>query len=325
MSDASPERELFSIVVPVFNSTGTLEQLVQRTGAVFARMPQFDHEIIFVDDASARAETWPTLQRLAQEHDNVRCVQLMRNFGQTPATFCGMSLARGQFIVTLDDDLQHAPEDIPLLIAQREHDVVFAQFRELKHSSHKRFLSWLKNFILAFLIDKPKGLQLTSFRLFRRELAQAMLSVVASPQTTLPPLLFFLTRDVATVDAQHNARLEGESNYTLGRLWRLARNLMINESVLLLKLIGRLGFSLAFLSVIGGLLVLMRKLVWGSAVAGWASIMIVLLVVGGLILFSLGIIGQYLARLISGVEGRPAFVIRREASKLRADVGATVT
>jgi dolichol-phosphate mannosyltransferase/undecaprenyl-phosphate 4-deoxy-4-formamido-L-arabinose transferase len=248
----------------------------------------------------------------------------MRNFGQTPATFCGMSLARGDFVVTLDDDLQHAPEDIPLLIAKREHDVVFAQFRQLQHSAHKRFLSWLKNCILAFLIDKPKGLQLTSFRLIRHELAQAMLSVVASPQTTLPPLLFFLTKDVATVDVQHNPRLEGESNYTLGRLWRLARNLMINESVMLLKLIGRLGFSLAFLSLVGGALILARKLFWGTAVAGWASIMLVLLVVGGLTLFSLGIIGQYLARLISGVEGRPAFVVRREATKAGISVRETV-
>jgi dolichol-phosphate mannosyltransferase/undecaprenyl-phosphate 4-deoxy-4-formamido-L-arabinose transferase len=324
MTEAAPAREVFSIVVPVFNSTNTLEQLVQRTSAVFARLPQFDFEIIFVDDASACLETWPTLTRLAREHANVRAVQLMRNFGQTPATFCGMSLARGDFIVTLDDDLQHAPEDIPLLITQREHDVVFAQFRQLQHSAHKRFLSWLKNFILAFLIDKPRGLQLTSFRLFRRELAQAMLSVVASPQTTLPPLLFFLTKDVATVDVQHNPRLEGESNYTLGRLWRLARNLMINESVMLLKLIGRLGFSLAFLSLVGGVLVLARKLVWGTAVAGWASIMIVLFVVGGLILFSLGIIGQYLARLISGVEGRPAFVVRREATKAAIAVRESV-
>jgi Glycosyl transferase family 2 len=209
MIDAEPKRELFSIVIPVFNATTTLDQLVQRIAAVFAELPQFDHEIIFVDDASNRPETWPTLKRIALEHGQVRAVQLMRNFGQTSATFCGMKLARGHYIITLDDDLQHAPEDIPLLIAEREHDVVFAQFRELRHSMPKRVLSAMKNLILSFLIDKPKGLQLTSFRLFRRELARAMLSVVISPQATLPPLLFFMTRDVATVQVQHNPRLEG--------------------------------------------------------------------------------------------------------------------
>jgi len=251
----------------------------------------------------------------------VRAVQLMRNFGQTPATFCGMQLARGHYIITLDDDLQHAPEDIPLLIAEREHDVVFAQFRELRHSAPKRVLSAMKNAILAFLIDKPKGLQLTSFRLFRRELARAMLSVVTSPQATLPPLLFFMTRDVATVQAQHNTRLEGESNYTLSRVLKLARNLVLNETVLLLRLMGRLGFTIAFLSFLGGVAVLASKFFMNTAVVGWASIMIVLLVVGGLILFCLGIIGEYLARLISGVEGRPAFVVRREASKGGVEVG----
>jgi glycosyltransferase involved in cell wall biosynthesis len=315
MIDAEPERELFSIVVPVFNTTTTLDELVQRIAAVFAGLPQFDHEIIFVDDASGRAETWPTLKRIALEHGQVRAVQLMRNFGQTPATFCGMKLARGHYIITLDDDLQHAPEDIPLLIAERAHDVVFAQFRELKHSMPKRVLSSMKNLILSFLIDKPKGLQLTSFRLFRREVARAMLSVVTSPQATLPPLLFFMTRDVATVQVQHNPRLEGKSNYTLGRVLKLARNLMLNETVLLLKLIGQLGFGIALLSVLGGVAVFASKLVLKTEVMGWASIMIVLLVIGGLILFCLGIIGEYLARVISGVEGRPAYVVRREASK----------
>jgi dolichol-phosphate mannosyltransferase/undecaprenyl-phosphate 4-deoxy-4-formamido-L-arabinose transferase len=321
MIDAEPKRELFSIVVPVFNATTTLDQLVQRIAAVFAGLPQFDHEIIFVDDASIRPETWPTLKRIALEHGHVRAVQLMRNFGQTPATFCGMKLARGHYIITLDDDLQHAPEDIPLLIAEREHDVVFAQFRELKHSMPKRVLSAMKHLILSFLIDKPKGLQLTSFRLFRRELARAMLSVVTSPQATLPPLLFFMTRDVATVQVQHNPRLEGESNYTLSRVLKMARNLVLNETVLLLRLMGQLGFTIAFLSFVGGVAVLASKFFMNTAVVGWASIMIVLLVVGGLILFCLGIIGEYLASLISGVVGRPAFVVRREASKGGFEVG----
>jgi dolichol-phosphate mannosyltransferase/undecaprenyl-phosphate 4-deoxy-4-formamido-L-arabinose transferase len=321
MIERARERELFSIVIPVFNSTVTLDQLVQRIDAVFAALLQFDYEIIFVDDASTRRETWPTLRRIALVHPRVRAVQLMRNFGQTPATFCGMRLARGDYIITLDDDLQHAPEDIPLLIAEREHDVVFAQFRELKHSLHKRLLSATKNFILSFLIDKPRGLQLTGFRLFRRELASAMLSVVTSSQATLPPLLFFMTRDIATVQAQHNPRLEGTSNYTLMRILKLTRNLLLNESVLLLRLMGQLGFAIACLSFLGGVAVVASKLLVNSSVMGWASIMIVLLVVGGLILFCLGIIGEYLARLISGVEGRPAFVVRREASKGDSDTG----
>jgi glycosyltransferase involved in cell wall biosynthesis len=308
------ERELFSIVIPVFNSTVTLEQLVRRIGAVFDALPQFDHEIVFVDDGSANPETWPTLQRLALSNPNVRAVQLMRNFGQNPATFCGMNLACGDYIITLDDDLQHAPEDIPLLIAERQHDVVFAQFRELKHSLYKRALSSTKNLILSFLIDKPKGLQITGFRLFRRELARAMLPIISSQQATLPPLLFFMTRDIATVQVPHHPRANGTSNYTFMRVMRMARNLVLNESVLLLRMIGQVGFAIAGLSFVGGLVVLVSRLLTKTPVAGWASLMIVLLVIGGLILFGLGIIGEYLARLISGVEGRPAFVIRREVS-----------
>lgn len=309
------DRELFSIVVPVFNSTVTLDQLVIRIGNVFHDLREFDHEIIFVDDGSSNPETWPTLQRLALLHPNVRAVQLMRNFGQNPATFCGMKLAGGDFIITLDDDLQHAPEDIPLLIAQRAHDVVFAQFRELKHSFYKRALSNLKNMILSILIDKPKGLKITGFRLFRRELASAMLPIISSQQATLPPLLFFMTRDIAAVQVDHHARSEGKSSYTLLRVLRMARNLVLNESVLLLRMIGQMGFAIACLSIFGGVAVLASKVFMETTVAGWASLMIVLLIIGGLILFGLGIIGEYIARLISGVEGRPAFVVRREAPK----------
>lgn len=310
-------RESVSVVIPVFNSSVTLDQLVRRIDAVFEGLGQFDHEIIFVDDASDRPQTWPALTTLAARYGHVRAVQLMRNFGQTAATFCGMKLARGRYIVTMDDDLQHAPEDIPLLIAERQHDVVFAQFRELQHSLPKRILSRMKNLVLTVLIDKPKGLQLTTFRLLRSELARAMLSVVTSPQTTLPPLLFFMTRDVATVQVEHNARAEGTSNYTLGRILRLTRILLFNESVLLLRLMGQFGFAVASLSFLSGLVVLASKILIGTEVAGWASLMIVLLTMGGLILFCLGIIGQYLARLISGVEGRPAFVVRHEAARAR--------
>jgi dolichol-phosphate mannosyltransferase/undecaprenyl-phosphate 4-deoxy-4-formamido-L-arabinose transferase len=316
------EKDLFSIVIPVFNSTATLEQMAERIETVFSGLPQFEYEIIFVDDASERTETWPTLQRIAARDPRVRAVQLMRNFGQTAATFCGMKLARGEYIVTLDDDLQHAPEDIPLLIAERQHDVVFGQFRELRHSAYKRWLSHTKNLLLSILIDKPRNVQLTSFRLFRRELAQAMLSVVTSPQATLPPLLFFMTRDVATVQVTHNARQDGSSNYTLRRVLRLAKNLLLNETVLLLRLIGQLGLAIAALSFVGGILVIANRILLKSMVAGWASIMIVQLVIGGLILFCLGIIGEYLARLISGVEGRPAFVIRREAARARMGTDA---
>lgn len=308
------ERELYSIVIPVFNSTSTLEQIVTRVAAVFSEMPHTDHEMIFVDDASTNPGTWETLKKIAGENPQVRLVQMMRNFGQTSATLCGMGYAKGQYIITMDDDLQHSPEDIPNLIAEKEHDVVMAQFPELKHSLYKRFLSWVKNILLTLLINKPFKLKLTAFRLFRREVCQALLSVVTSPQSTLPPLLFFITQDVVTAPASHHPRTEGESSYTPVRVYRMARNLIFNETVLLLKLIGHLGFGLALLSFLGGVVVFARRTILGTSVVGWASTMLVLLVLGGLILFCLGIIGDYLARLINGVERRPAFVVRRVVS-----------
>jgi hypothetical protein len=212
----------------------------------------------------------------------------------------------------MDDDLQHAPEDIPNLIAQREHDVVMASFPELKHSIFRRLLSWFKNVVLSVLIGKPFNLQVTSYRLIKREVARAIVSMVTSPQSTLPPLIFFVTKDVVAVPARHNPRAEGKSNYTVRRVFRMARALIFDETVLLLKVIGYLGFCVSAGSFVAGLLVVIRRVMVGTSVQGWASTIIVLLVMGGLVLFCLGVIGEYLTRMINGIERRPAFVVRQE-------------
>src|SRR6266567_3161592 len=153
---SSEPRRLVSIVVPVYDSP-SCEALTEGIEAVFRTLPD-EYEIILVDDGSPDARVWPALERLAREHEHVRCLQLTRNFGQQAATLCGLREARGDVMITLDDDLQHDPADIPLLLGGADHDIVIAQFETKEHGFFRRVASRVKGVFDEIVIEKPKHL-----------------------------------------------------------------------------------------------------------------------------------------------------------------------
>ena len=160
-------KETLSIVIPVYNTVTSLTNLVKRIDDTLSPLGVC-YEIIFVNDASPNPETWPHLEKLALTHKQVRVVSLMRNFGQQAATLCGFEHAMGDYILTMDDDLQHRPEEIPNLWEERSHDIVIGQFSRKHHSLFKRITSRLKGWFDHILIGKPKNIHLSSFRLLNR-------------------------------------------------------------------------------------------------------------------------------------------------------------
>lgn len=298
-----------SIVIPVYDSP-VLEELTGRIEAVFRDRPGDDWEIVFVDDRSPDPRIWPVLERLARERERVRAIQLTRNFGQQAATLCGLSEARGDVVVTLDDDLQHDPRDIPRLLEHAGHDIVIAQFERKRHSLFRRAASRIKGFFDQVLIGKPKGIQLSSFRLLGRTVVDGVLSI-RTPNPFLPALMFHVSRDVVGVKVGHGARQGGRSGYTLGKLLRVFSNLLINNSSLLLRLVGGVGVSFAAISFLLVAVVVYRKIFHGVAVQGWTSLFAALLLIGGLLLVSLGVVGEYLLRIIESSENRPTYLVRR--------------
>jgi dolichol-phosphate mannosyltransferase/undecaprenyl-phosphate 4-deoxy-4-formamido-L-arabinose transferase len=298
-----------SIVIPVFDSP-VLEELVDRIDAVFRGRPEDDYEIIFVDDHSPDPRVWPTLERLACERERVRAVQLTRNFGQQAATLCGLHEACGEVVLTMDDDLQHDPRDIPRLLTHAHCDIVIGQFERKRHSLFKRLTSRIKGLFDQILIGKPRGIQLSSFRLLNRTVVDGILSI-RTPNPFLPALMFYVSKDVAGVPVSHGARQRGRSGYTLGKMVRVFSNLLINNSSLVLRLVGYVGISFAVVSFLLAALVVYRKIVYGVAVQGWASLFAALLLIGGLLLISLGVVGEYLVRIIESSEGRPTYFVRR--------------
>lgn len=304
---SSNRRRLVSVVVPVYDSPA-LEALASGIAAVFRESPD-DYEIIFVDDGSPDPHIWETLERLVRD-EHIRAFQLTRNFGQQAATLCGLRESRGDLVVTMDDDLQHDPADIPRLLAHANRDVVIAQFARKEHGLFRRLASRVKGVFDEIVIKKPKHLQLSSFRLLNRMTVDGVLSI-RTPNPFLPALVFHITRDVVGVTVGHAPRAGGRSGYTLRSLLRVFSNLIINNSSILLRIAATTGMSFALASFTLAGFVVYRKLAHKVAVQGWTSLFAALLLIGGLILVSIGIMGEYLIRIIESSERRPTYFVRR--------------
>jgi dolichol-phosphate mannosyltransferase/undecaprenyl-phosphate 4-deoxy-4-formamido-L-arabinose transferase len=302
---------LISIVIPVYDSR-VLEEIAERIEAVFAKLPE-EHEIIFVDDFSPNPDVWPALVRITQKNRSVKAVQLTRNFGQHAATLCGLEESRGDYVITMDDDLQHSPEDIPRLLDLRDHDVVIAQLKNKQHSLFKRVTSRIKGLFDQIIIGKPGNINLSSFRMLSRVVVDGMLAAHSS-HPFIPALIFHISKDVVGVEVEHHKRKAGRSGYNFVKLFRLFNDLIINNSSLVLRLVGHLGILFACISFIMVLVVMYKKLALGIQIQGWASLFAAIMLVGGLLLFGLGVVGEYLIRIIESSETRPSFFIRRRVA-----------
>lgn len=302
----------YSVVVPVYNSTKSVVELVDRLDAVFRQRVHETYEIILVDDGSPDPETWPTLERLAATHAPVRALQLTRNFGKAGAVLCGFSEARGRYVVTLDDDLQQLPEDLPLLIAERAHDVVIGNPATRQGSLGTRLGSRVKSWFDHRLLGKPNEVRIGPYKLFKAEIVKSMIEV-RTPYPFIPALIYYVTRDVVNVPVQHAGRSRGRSGFTLAKRIRQFMALLINNSSFLLQIVAILGVLMSLVSMGLGGFVIAKKLLHGVNVAGWTSLAVIVLMSSGLILFSLGVIGEYLIRIINGIEAHRPYVVRKRA------------
>ena len=300
----------YSIIIPVYNTVSPLYELVSSIKGVFKTIDK-QYEIIMVEDCSPNENTWKTLESIASENPEVIAIQLSRNFGQQPATLCGLAEASGDFMITMDDDLQHNPEDIPKLIEQSDHDIVVAQFSDVKHSLFRRVASSIKSYFDSLLIGKPRHIKLSPFRMINRTTVDGMLAI-KTPSPFIPALMFHVSKDVVGVTFEHHPRREGKSNYTFSKMLGVFNNLIIGNSSFLLKAIGYLGVIIAFFSLVYAAIIVVDQLLNPSTIPGWTSVIVSILFVGGLLLFSVGIMGEYLIRIIAGIESRPSYVIRKK-------------
>jgi glycosyltransferase involved in cell wall biosynthesis len=302
---------VYSVVTPVFNAGERLAELVERLRAVFVDTLGESFEIILVDDGSTRAETRQVLLQLSTA-DDVTVLVLTRNFGKPGAVMCGLAEARGQWVVLIDDDLQQRPEDIPALLQHRDHDMVTAVYRRKKHTLVQRVTSRIKRHFDRWILGI--AVPLSPLNVLSRPVVDGMLAS-ATNRPFIPALVHEVTRDIHGVELEHDASVYGQSRYSLYRRWRQFSNLLFGHSTLVLQAIAILGLVVMVASLVLAGVLTVRRLVGVPVQAGWSSLMVAILLIGGLNLGALGITGQYFIRILDIVSRKPAYLVRERLGK----------
>ncbi|MBN1225802.1 MAG: glycosyltransferase family 2 protein [Deltaproteobacteria bacterium] len=303
----------FSIVIPVFHGAKTLPDLCNRIAKVFNNISQ-NYEIILVDDASTD-DSWQVMQKLRKGDAKIKLIQQMRNFGQHQALLCGLRHSVGDFVITMDDDLQHLPEEIPKLIttikADDSNDVVVGAYITKKHSWFRNLGTKLINDTTSHIFGKDPKLQLTSFRIIRRHIVDELnKNKSSSPRIGL--ILLTITKKISSVPVQHHTRLHGCSGYSFPRMVANTLDNILTYSSLPLRLVSYVGFASSFLSFLLGIYYVLKYFLKGIGVTGWTTTILLLLFCFGVLLFSMGIVGEYLIRIMREVTNQPQYIIRKK-------------
>ena len=298
-----------SIVIPVYNSASTIGDLMNRLTQVIDPITQ-SYEIILVDDCS-HDDSWAVIQTLRVTYaGHLVAVQLMRNYGQHNTLMCGLSMARGEYVVTMDDDLQNPPEEIPKMLAHiKQHglDLVYGCPSQRKHAAWRNIGSTLV--IHFYHTVFRNSVTPTPFRVMRHQLAQSVMFYDLN-FTYLDGLLAWCTSRIAGVEVEHHPRRQGSSGYSVSKLLVLALNLYTNFSLIPLQIVSGLGLVTALSGFLVGIYYLFQFFASNIAVPGFASTIIAILILGGAQLLALGVIGEYLGRLHLNVNRKPQYVIR---------------
>lgn len=301
---------LVSIVVPVYQSSAILPALVDRVEASMNASAMGDSfELILVNDGSADA-SWEIIKSLSASRSFVRGLSLSRNFGQHNAVMAGLNHAAGTYVVLMDDDLQHPPEEIPRLVEAltRGFDVCYTRYLNRRHAAWKRAGSAVNDRMARWLLAKPSHVYLSSFKALRRTVVDQVVRYRGS-NAYVDGLILSATRSITSVDISHADRANGSGNYGLGRSISLWLKMATGFSIAPLRFASLFGFVSALISVLLGVGVVIEKTLHPEISVGWASLMVVVLLFGALQMLCLGIVGEYVGRIYLQVNNTPQYVV----------------
>ena len=288
----------YSVVIPVFNSEGIVGETVDRTISFF-RNEGLELELILVNDGS-KDQSWTVIQNKAEENPEVVAINLLRNYGQHVANLCGFQLATGDYIITMDDDLQNPPDEIAKLIkkAHEGHDLVIGQFKESKHSFVRRIGSRIVGAINRRIFHSDNHLVLTNFRIIHRDVVDRVCRHKTS-YPYIPGMVLMFSSNRANVLVEHQDRQTGKSNYNIWRILKLVSEILFNYSSYPLRIVCGMGLLMAMFSFLVSTYYLMRWFFRGITVPGWTTIIVLLSFFNGMALLVLGMLGEYIIRLIN--------------------------
>ncbi len=286
-----------SVVIPVYNSSVTLEELISRVIASVSSIST-DYEIILIEDRSDDG-SWDELKKLKSLHsDNLKIIRLQKNSGQHCALLAGFSIASKKFVITMDDDLQNPPEEIPKIIDELDkgYELVIGSYGKKKHNIFKNFSGAIVDKTLRFIFDLPSNFQLTSFRGIKHSVVDRVIRMQSSyPYVTA--MLLSNASSYNNVEVEHHKRRYGESNYSFVNGFKLTANLIFNYSTLPVLFVGVLCLVAFFFSTIVGSWVAVTAFIQGTGVPGWASTIAILSFFNAILLLCMFIFSIYLSRI----------------------------
>ena len=301
----------FSVVVPVYQGEKTIEELFARLRTFFENRNN-SFEVIFICDG-ARDNSWKKIQDLKSSYaELIVGVELSRNFGQHNATLCGIEEAQGDFIITMDEDLQHEPNELEKLIqkqANSELDIVYGKYAKPRHSLFRNFTSKVLRILLQSALPDLCA-EYSSFRLIKKEIAKATLSMY-HPNPFLDVYLSWVTTRFGSVLVQHYPRKSGKSAYHLGKLIRHSLYILFNFSNLPLRVFSYFSFVLFVLSTGYATYVFFRKIIYDDLISGFATIAIFLGLGFGLVFLGIGLLGEYIQNINLKNTQKPGYVVRK--------------
>ncbi len=299
-----------SVAIPCYKSALTIPSVVNEIRNTLSKREGYDYQIILVNDYPDDS-TFDVIASLCSADPKIIGVNLSRNFGQTTAKMAALPYVTGDVLVYMDDDGQHPADQIFKLVdkVMEGSDLVYARFPHKKHSLFKRFTSWMNSKMLELNGSKPKGISISSYLALNRVSVEA-LKKYKSPFPSMGGYLSHVVRRVANVDLEHRDRLAGKSNYTLKKLLNLWLTGFTNFSTVPLRFASYLGGGCALAGFVYTIVVIVKKLINPSVPVGYTTSIALQLIIGGVIMFILGLCGEYIGRIYMTVSDMPQYEIR---------------
>ena len=304
--------KIISVVVPCYKAGDLLRPLTERITNTINARDGYDYEIIYVNDSPFDQATTDAIDELCAEDSKIIGVHQLKNFGQDTARITGMHYATGEVVLNMDDDGEHPPEEMFKLIEKVEegYDVVYAELVQKKHPPLKRLTSRMNAKVMDFLGNKKKGVDTSAYVAYSKICAQKI-TEYKSPFPVVGSYVFQLTDKMITVPIVHNERMSGETGYTTLHRLKLELSVLTSFSVKPLRISALIGTLFALGGFVWAIVTIIRHFVDPDLTMGYASLLSVILIIGGIILVILGLIGEYLGRIYMIVNDKPQFVVRR--------------
>ncbi|MDR3048545.1 MAG: glycosyltransferase family 2 protein [Elusimicrobiota bacterium] len=304
-----------SIIIPCYRSQDTLPIVVRDCISKMDKIAGRDYEIILVNDCSPDG-VLKVMQDLCAQYPNIKGIDLAKNFGQHAAIMAGLSIVSGALCIFLDDDGQTPIDEVDKLLAALDDDTdaVYAKYPHIKQSLFRIFGSKINDIMAQILIDKPKGIRLTSYFVCKRFLADEILHY-HNAYPYLGGLVFRSTKKIKNIEISHKERISGDSGYTIKKLLSLWLNGFTAFSVKPLRIATFAGFCFSILGFIMTAYTVISKILKSDMLLGYSSTMAVLLFIGGMLMLMLGIIGEYIGRIYISINNAPQYVIRKIINK----------